>query len=1251
MPEQVKQQSEIDAPVQPFLDEIAERLFSGHAAVMVGAGFSRNAVSKEDGIPKFPTWIELGDAFYEKLYGKEKAETSGRKQYLNPLKLAFQVETNFGRPTLDKIIADRVPDLYHEPSHLHEKFLRLPWQDVFTTNFDTLLERTSRRVIQRRYSFIVNADDLIFAEKPRIIKLHGSLPSTKPFIITEEDYRQYPRRFAPFVNTVQQSLIENALCMIGFSGDDPNFLQWIGWIRDNIGTERASKMYFIGIDPLSPVDQTIFDQRHIVYIDASKCTSKINPSDKIEAVIDYLASKENKDSGIYWSATKASLSPGLGETTDRLQEIQKVVSQWRDERENYPGWCITPISQRKSMWLRTSYWIGVLRSGEVLPGFLDLDFFYELNWRLEHCLCPLFDETATKIRNCLGRYWPFTDHNSLLQATNLLENINKIEQSLDSLCDRWCTLAISILRYYREEGLSEDWILFAGILKGHENFLSSEQRASFAYERCLYCLFEIDLKGLDHELENWPDNPSLPFWEAKRAGVLAERGCMEDAIRLLDRSLADIREKENLKPISSDFTLVSQEAYVMVLRRYVGESYDFNQHVYHEEKTVTTDYSTRWNELKQYLCDPWEELSAFETKLEAELLPCQRVSTEYGFDIGSISRTSHIVSGPDSQALDGYSFLLFLEETAIPVSLPSMTFGQKAAIGALLRIKPNSLHWALCEATRIGDRKVADQLFDRRALSLLDQTIVDEYVATYIRTAKRISDSIEQPSGPYQTSLGNFASKAIPEILSRLCCKSSPESREKILLFIEAIYGAKNKTLYRGVNNLVKRLLDSASTDELDAYIPRLLEFEMPQGDHPLIEEEFSNPLLLILDSEYIGVNRKHHIVIEQKTIDKLFQNAISLVEKTRTWSILSLFVLQRLDALNEEQKKRFGKLVWADDFNSKLPKCGGLYSFAFLEVSIPEGIDAKERFKKYILETALPIIGDTHNGVSLAGGEFPIIADIIGSAKWLVWTDSEIHTLFENLISWWDSDKHFLNVKEKEEDPSGFSSIPQEARLRLRRIPDIMANVISRTLYRSATDLDMQNVTRLILEAKAANMPYLKMKLAFISLFPEEQAGLMREFSAALSSSHREVIVDALNALFYLLNAMQGSNPLSTGELSRLLTEVGNIVRWRYEPGLVSAMNTLGYFILKQPICINEELNEALLAGLKELKHETDPTTLETAEIPKKLEIRQSAAALSYIIFKSFYSTAEELPQSLQDWKEICASPEEFAEIRNKWE
>ena len=58
-------EAKIDVPdsIRPYLNEIAERLWAGRAAVMVGAGFSKNA-GKD-----FPDWSELGDLLYRKAHG------------------------------------------------------------------------------------------------------------------------------------------------------------------------------------------------------------------------------------------------------------------------------------------------------------------------------------------------------------------------------------------------------------------------------------------------------------------------------------------------------------------------------------------------------------------------------------------------------------------------------------------------------------------------------------------------------------------------------------------------------------------------------------------------------------------------------------------------------------------------------------------------------------------------------------------------------------------------------------------------------------------------------------------------------------------------------------------------------------------------------------------------------------------------------------------------------------------------------
>lgn len=132
---------EADVPdsIRPYLNEIAERLWAGRAAVMIGAGFSKNAGNE------FPDWNELGDLFYWKAHGVKP--DPAKQKYLNVLRLAEEVKAAIGQPALENLLRSNIPDLNIEPSGLHFELLELPWVDVFTTNYDTLLERASTKVV------------------------------------------------------------------------------------------------------------------------------------------------------------------------------------------------------------------------------------------------------------------------------------------------------------------------------------------------------------------------------------------------------------------------------------------------------------------------------------------------------------------------------------------------------------------------------------------------------------------------------------------------------------------------------------------------------------------------------------------------------------------------------------------------------------------------------------------------------------------------------------------------------------------------------------------------------------------------------------------------------------------------------------------------------------------------------------------------------------------------------------------------
>ena len=102
--------------------------------------------------------------------------------------------------------------------------------------------------------------------RPRIVKLHGTFPSNPPFIFTGEDFRTYPRRFAAFVNLAQQAMMENVFCLLGFSGDDPNFLYWSGWVRDHLA-DSAPRIYLCGLMGLSDSQRRFLHRRNVTPID------------------------------------------------------------------------------------------------------------------------------------------------------------------------------------------------------------------------------------------------------------------------------------------------------------------------------------------------------------------------------------------------------------------------------------------------------------------------------------------------------------------------------------------------------------------------------------------------------------------------------------------------------------------------------------------------------------------------------------------------------------------------------------------------------------------------------------------------------------------------------------------------------------------------------------------------------------------------------------------------------------------------
>ena len=395
---------------------------------MVGSGFSRNAVSTRPDAAAPPTWRELTREIFDRLYppshgGSREPSAAEASASEGFPKLAQEYEAAFGRSDLHRFLQNAVRDDDFAPGDMHRRLLRLPWCDVFTTNWDTLLERTRALVAERKYGVVRNKDEIPLAGRPRIVKLHGSFPAHFPLIFTEEDYRVYPNKFAPFVNTVQQAMMETVFCLIGFSGDDPNFLQWSGWVRDNLG-DSAPKIYLAGWLSLSPHRRRMLEDRNVVPIDLARHPKAASWPEhrRHEQATDWVLHTLERGRPYdvtdwpsprtwHYSSIPDELQPIVHAASDEpeaeswdtpspdsedlLDRVKETLAVWSHNRNLYPGWLTVPASARPLIHQLTDQWEPLIVAAlPKLAPLQQLTAIRELVWRREIALDPISDRLA-----------------------------------------------------------------------------------------------------------------------------------------------------------------------------------------------------------------------------------------------------------------------------------------------------------------------------------------------------------------------------------------------------------------------------------------------------------------------------------------------------------------------------------------------------------------------------------------------------------------------------------------------------------------------------------------------------------------------------------------------------------------------------------------------------------------------------------------------------------------------------------------
>lgn len=417
-----------------------------------------------------------------------------------------------GRTALDEIIKDSLPNDSISPGYLHELLVSLNWRDIFTTNYDSLLEDAAVKAY-RHYNVVTSKDSLIYQPHPRIVKLHGSFPDNRPFIITEEDYRTYPERFPEFVNTIRQALIETQFCLIGFSGDDPNFLSWLGWFRDIMGNQMLP-IYMIYVGS-RPHDSEI---KLLSYRKVEPIITKDISEDPVEAmdfILSYVGNKFKKDEK--WNG-KISISPSNKDT------LKKSIEEMRKIRESYPNWIILPVDKIENEFddCRSEFaFIG--KSFLELEDTDKLDFLYEYTWRLQISFMPSW----------LNTEW------YVMALQEIMDRYDSIDTNYKKKADY---LSVALLQIYRITG-NESFTADLQLIRKRISPNNASLHRKLKYEEALWLVSHCEFSDLERVLDSWrvtPEDYRSALWKSK---ILMEIERSDEALKILEEALGNARRK------------------------------------------------------------------------------------------------------------------------------------------------------------------------------------------------------------------------------------------------------------------------------------------------------------------------------------------------------------------------------------------------------------------------------------------------------------------------------------------------------------------------------------------------------------------------------------------------------------------------------------------------------------------------------------------------------------------------------------
>ena len=897
------------------------------------------------------------------------------------LKLAQEYEAAFGRSELHDFLRRLIRDDDHEPDEMHRRVLRLPWRDVFTTNWDTLLERTCPSIAERKYTIVRNKDEIPLGAPPRVIKLHGSLPSDFPLILTEEDYRTYPRKFAPFVNMAQQAMMETVFCLIGFSGDDPNFLHWSGWVRDNMG-DSTPKIYLAGWLNLSNHRRRLLEERSVVPIDlaghpsANKWPEHLRHRYATDWVLYTLECGRPYDSTEWPSPLSGQpVDPPIPDCLlpvarvdspkpkkepdhaprplpdDWLKQTEDVLDVWNHNRKIYPGWLSIPGSVFPLFNLCTDEWERpILRA---LPALVSVNRLYavrELTWRREISLVPISPDLESKASDAL--------QNVDCQARTI-DGVADTTLRWDEVREAWRHVALALVTVARH---AFNRTLFDQRLEALSPFLDDDPDVAqrVHHERCLWAIYSMDFQALEGLLADWETANTDPIWMLRKAAILVETNRVDEAIKLFEDAFSLIRQAPDDDRSMAGSSREGWALFWAMAHEMMGSFW--------EGKTDSLDRSRfhrRWRELASRKCDALEEKRHLYNFISNQ----GKQSEPPLFDLNvRRGRRFHFSDEQHRRWTAARRAIRLSEVAGLPPSAFHLSMASDIltiAADELAEVEPEMAVRLILRIVDYDQDKTLQRVLSRIRVAMMPRNSADDLVAFCNGAIQYALPRLGSPGEHDGTMSWIDRVRVSLEVTSRLVLRLDPESAEGVFDTALGHYGADrfhHHLLTLPLRRLLERSWEALLPDQQARRIPDLLNapivgldgFKETFGSHDpdpgrLPTDDLPAPCRTA-DTEELW-----------KQIANLLVRGLRVGGEARKRSAHRIVSVCSWDLLTKSESVEIAQALWDSRYigNTHLPGETDLADAAFFDLPEPEPNLAERNFRKKWLDVGSLPQGD----------------------------------------------------------------------------------------------------------------------------------------------------------------------------------------------------------------------------------------------------------------------------------------------------